>query len=209
MRGLQLSGTSLSGLLLLTMILICPQSTLAQDCETEKRLVVSGKKLVEMLELQQQVLLDCVQVKGEIDLRGLGTTRGPFVLTNSIIDGALIAPSTILKARSTLRAAPFLGRLISLAFLTSVGLSLRGMCSGHELSLGRSLRTSRALTLQVPDFAASLIFEAPSLMYLHNFKMRPLKEELPFSKLSFATPLISLAWSLTIAHHLFTVNSRN
>jgi hypothetical protein len=67
-----------------TMMLICPQPTLAQDCQpgTHRR-VVSGQELVEMLGSQSQVLMNCVQVKGDINLQciGIGTIRGPFVLT--------------------------------------------------------------------------------------------------------------------------------
>jgi hypothetical protein len=80
-RDLRLSSMPILGLLVVTMILSCPQSALAQACEPDKRHPVSGKVLVEMLSSQQQVLIDCVQVKGDIDLRSLPTTRGPFVLT--------------------------------------------------------------------------------------------------------------------------------
>jgi uncharacterized protein YjbI with pentapeptide repeats len=84
-------------LLVVTMILVCPQPALAQDCE--KRHPESGEKIVEMLSSQQRVLKDCVQVKGDIDLRSLGTTTVtvPFILTNSTVEGALIAPSTVFK----------------------------------------------------------------------------------------------------------------
>jgi uncharacterized protein YjbI with pentapeptide repeats len=98
------------GVLVVIMILSCPQSALAQDCKSEKNRLISGKKLVEMLRSQQQILMDCTRVEGEIDLRGLGTTRGPFVLTNSIIDGPLIAPSTIFKGTVDFTKSTFSGK---------------------------------------------------------------------------------------------------
>src|SRR5918992_4546581 len=98
MGSLRLSSMSLAGLSLLTMILSCPQPTLAQDCQPGiPRRVVSGQELVEILNSQSQVLMNCVQVKGDINLQGIGTIRGPFILTNSIIEGSLIAPATIFQ----------------------------------------------------------------------------------------------------------------
>jgi uncharacterized protein YjbI with pentapeptide repeats len=108
MRDLRLSSMPILGLLVVIMILIYPQSALAQECP--HRDVLSGKKLVKMLGSQQQVLVDCAQVKGEIDLRGLGATRGSFVLTNSIIEGALIAPSTIFKGTVDFTNSTFSGK---------------------------------------------------------------------------------------------------
>ena len=94
MRDLRLS---ILGLLVMTIILICPKSALAQDCEAEKRDPVSGEELVEMLSSQQRVVIDCAQIIGDINLLTVPTTRGPFSLTNSLVEGALIAPFTIFK----------------------------------------------------------------------------------------------------------------
>src|SRR5919106_1424460 len=111
MRNLRLSSMSLAGLSLLTMILSCPQPTLAQACEPGiPRRIVSGQKLVEMLGSQQQVLKDCVQVKGDINLQGIGTIRGPFVLTNSSVEGSLIAPVTIFKGIVDFTNSTFSGK---------------------------------------------------------------------------------------------------
>jgi uncharacterized protein YjbI with pentapeptide repeats len=96
MRNLRSSSMPVLGLLVVTMILSCPQSALAQDCERKKE-VISGKELVEMLSSQPRVLKDCIQVIGDINLWNVPATRGPFILTNSSIEGALIAPSTIFK----------------------------------------------------------------------------------------------------------------
>src|SRR5918992_4255169 len=107
----RLSSMSLAGLSLFTMMLICPQSTLAQDCQPGiPRRVVSGQELVEMLGSQSQVLMNCVQVKGDINLQGIGTIRGPFVLTNSSIEGALIAPVTIFKGMVDFTNSTFSGK---------------------------------------------------------------------------------------------------
>jgi hypothetical protein len=53
--------------------------------------------------------MNCTQVKGDINLQGLGTIRGPFVLTNSIIEGALIAPVTIFKGMVDFTNSTFSG----------------------------------------------------------------------------------------------------
>jgi hypothetical protein len=110
MRSLRLSSMSLAGLSLLTMILSCPQPTLAQDCQPGiPRRVVSGQELVEMLGSQSQVLMNCVQVKGDINLQGIGTIRGPFVLTNSSIEGSLIVPVTIFEGMVDFTNSTFSG----------------------------------------------------------------------------------------------------
>ena len=58
----------------MTIILICPKSALAQDCEAEKRDPVSGEELVEMLSSQQRVVIDCAQIIGDINLLTVPTT---------------------------------------------------------------------------------------------------------------------------------------
>jgi uncharacterized protein YjbI with pentapeptide repeats len=63
-----------------------------------------------MLDSQSQVLMNCVQVKGDINLQGIGTIRGPFVLTSSSIEGALIAPVTIFKGMVDFTNSTFSGK---------------------------------------------------------------------------------------------------
>jgi hypothetical protein len=110
MRHCRLSSLSLAGLSLLAMILSCPQPTLAQDCQPgSPGRIVSGKELVEMLGSQPQVLMNCVQVKGDINLQDIRTIRGPFVLTNSSIEGSLIAPVTIFKGMVDFTNSTFSG----------------------------------------------------------------------------------------------------
>ncbi len=85
------------------------QSTLAQDCALSPPVpIVEGQAISEMLRSGKPVLIDSSLVSGDIDLSGMEVDV-PFSLTNSIVEGRLVAPFTIFKGTLDFTNSCFFG----------------------------------------------------------------------------------------------------
>jgi uncharacterized protein YjbI with pentapeptide repeats len=100
-----------------------------------------------MLDSQSQVLMNCVQVKRDINLQDIRTIKEPFVLTNSIIEGALIAPVTIFKGPVDFTNSTFSGKTNQPSFV-----DLRGSIFEGDVIWSRAEFGARAENSSGVDF---------------------------------------------------------